>query len=154
MATIPPRDGVAFLLTQLGTHAAERFGERLSGLSLTPPDAGILRLLASAPGRSQQELAAQLVISPSRMVALIDDLEQKGLLERRRNPDDRRNYALALTAEGSGALERISRIGREHEDELCAGLSADERATLARLCRKIAERQGLSPGVHPGYRKL
>src|SRR3954454_1908240 len=89
--------GTAFLLAQVGAHAAQRFGERTLALGLTPADAGVLRLVAASPGRSQQDLAEQLGLSPSRVVALIDELEGKDLLERRRNPDDRRTYALALT---------------------------------------------------------
>ena len=73
----------AFLLAQLGAHAASRFAEKLGALELTPPDAGILRLLRVAAGLSQQELAAKLQIHPSRLVAILDNLEKRGLVERR-----------------------------------------------------------------------
>ena len=52
----------AFLLAQIGAHAASLFGERLTALELTPPDAGILRLLRIAAGISQQELSTRLQI--------------------------------------------------------------------------------------------
>src|SRR6201996_8197634 len=68
----------AFLLTQLGSHAASQFAERLASLDLTPPDAGILRLLRAAAGLSQQELAARLQIHPSRLVAILDNLGNGG----------------------------------------------------------------------------
>src|ERR1700761_8191482 len=87
----------AFLLTQLGSHAASQFAERLASLDLTPPDAGILRLLRAAAGLSQQELAARLQIHPSRLVAILDNLEKRGVVEGRANPDDRRLYSLHLT---------------------------------------------------------
>ena len=48
---------LAFLLAQVGAHAAIRFGERISRLNLTPPDAGILRMLGASGGLSQQELS-------------------------------------------------------------------------------------------------
>src|ERR1700736_6076110 len=92
------RGGVAFLLAQLGHHAAERFSERIAALELTPPHAGILRAIAAAPGRSQQALGTKLQLLPSRVVAYVDDLEDRGYVERRPNPDDRRQYALYLTA--------------------------------------------------------
>ncbi|HZF07294.1 MAG TPA: MarR family transcriptional regulator [Thermoanaerobaculia bacterium] len=149
-----PSGRAAFLLAQVGAHAAQRFGERVQALGLTPADAGVLRLVAAAPGRSQQDLAEQLGLSPSRVVALIDELEGKGLLERRRNPDDRRTYALALTAEGTDRLAQVSRLAAEHEADLCAALDDGERAILAGLLRRIAEQQGLKPGIHPGYRNL
>jgi DNA-binding MarR family transcriptional regulator len=146
--------GVAFLLAQLGAHAARRFGERIADLGLTPPDAGMLRKIAADPGISQQALAEHLGIMPSRMVALLDELESKKLLVRKRNISDRRNYALALTERGRQALAELSRIAAEHEEALCAALSEEEKLQLRDLCRRIAEQQGLKPGVHPGYRHL
>src|SRR5215472_16491241 len=92
--------GVAFLLAQLGQHAAERFGERIAALDLTPPHAGILRAIVASPGRSQQALSTELQLLPSRVVAFVDDLENRGYVERRPNPDDRRQYALYLTPAG------------------------------------------------------
>lgn len=146
--------GVAFLLAQLGAHAAMRFGERLSAIGLAPPDAGVMRAIAAGPGTTQQALARHLGVMPSRVVALIDRLEQKGLVERVGSPDDRRAYALRLTARGRQALHEIGRIAAEHARDLCAALDEKERHTLATLCARIAEQQGLTPGVHPGYRQL
>ena len=149
--TRPP---LAFLLAQVGAHAAMRFGERISGLNLTPPDAGILRMLGAGGGLSQQELSARLGIHPSRLVAILDALEERRLVERRPNPDDRRQYALHLSDKGQGMLREIGRIGREHIESLCASLTAAEREELGELLQKIATEQGLSPGVHPGYRRM
>ncbi|MGB7554078.1 MAG: MarR family transcriptional regulator [Candidatus Korobacteraceae bacterium] len=146
--------GVAFLLTQLGTHAAQRFGERIVALGLTPPDAGMLRKIASDPGISQQELADHLGIMPSRMVALVDELERKGIVKRKRSTEDRRSYALALTTDGRQVLRELSHVAADHEQALCAGLSEEEKLQLGDLLRRIAEEQGLKPGVHPGYRQL
>src|SRR6201993_510598 len=109
------RGGVAFLLAQLGHHAAERFSERIAALDLTPPHAGILRAIAAAPGGSQQALSTQLQLLPSRVVAFVDELEDRGYVERRPNPDDRRQYALYLTADGRKLMEKVSRIARQHD---------------------------------------
>lgn len=144
----------AFLLAQVGAHAAAKFGERLAALRLTPPDAGILRMLGATAGVSQQELSARLGVHPSRLVAILDELESRGLVERKSNADDRRQYALHLTDKGRETLSEVGRIGREHQDRLCASLNGDERETLAGLLRRIAEEQGLTPGVHPGYRRM
>jgi DNA-binding MarR family transcriptional regulator len=148
------RSGVAFLLAQLGAHAAGRFGERLSGLGLAPPDAGVMKKIASSPGISQQALAEHLGVMPSRMVALIDELEGKKLVDRVSSPEDRRMYALRLTARGQQVVAEIGRIALEHERDLCSALTEKERETLAALCSRIATHQGLTPGVHPGYRTL
>ena len=144
----------AFLLAQLGSHAASRFGERLATLELTPPDAGILRLLRVAAGISQQELSTKLQIHPSRLVAILDNLEKRKLVERKPNPNDRRLYSLHLTKNGGEILERIGKVAREHQDALLAALSADERERLTGLLHRIADQQGLARGVHPGYQRL
>lgn len=146
--------GPAFLLAQVGAHAASKFGERLEAVGLTPPDAGIVRLLVAAEGISQQDLSAKLGIHPSRLVAILDELESRGLLERRPNAEDRRQYALHLTAKGRETFTKIGQISHQHEDALCASLTEDEREKLAKLLQKIADQQGLTPGVHPGYRRL
>jgi DNA-binding MarR family transcriptional regulator len=149
-----PEAGAAFLLTQLGAHAAARFTERIAELDLTPPQTGLLRAVAVAPGQSQQAMARHLSTPPSRLVALVDGLDERGLIERRRNPDDRRLHALHLTAAGFDLLRRIGEVGRAHEDEMCRSLRDEERTTLRALLGRIARDHGLTPGVHPGYRHL
>jgi DNA-binding MarR family transcriptional regulator len=144
----------AFLLAQVGAYAATRFAERLGSLNLSPPDAGILRLLRDAAGISQQELSSRLRIHPSRLVAILDNLEQRKLVERKPNPQDRRLYSLHLTKDGSEILERIGKVAREHQDALLSTLSVDERGKLTELLHRIADAQGLTPGVHPGYQRL
>jgi DNA-binding MarR family transcriptional regulator len=144
----------AFLLAQIGAYAATRFGERLAALELTPPDAGILRMLRSSAGISQQELSTRLQIHPSRLVAILDNLEKQKLVERKPNPDDRRLYSLHLTKSGNEILEDIGRVAREHQDALLAALSAGEREQLTGLLHRIADQQGLTRGVHPGYQRL
>jgi DNA-binding MarR family transcriptional regulator len=144
----------AFLLAQLGAHAASQFAEKLAVLELTPADAGILRMLRAETGLSQQELAARLQIHPSRLVAILDNLEKRGFVERRANPDDRRLYSLHLTHTGGETLVKIGSVARKHQDTLLSSISWDERKTLASLLLKIADQQGLTRGVHPGYQRL
>jgi DNA-binding MarR family transcriptional regulator len=144
----------AFLLAQIGAHAASRFAERLAVLQLSPPDAGILRLLRMSAGISQQALSSRLQIHPSRLVAILDNLENRKLIERKPNPDDRRLYSLHLTKDGLEILERLGKVAREHQDALLAALDSEERGSLATLLQKVAREQGLSPGIHPGYRAL
>jgi DNA-binding MarR family transcriptional regulator len=145
---------LAFLLSQVGAHASARFAERLEPLGLKPAHAGVLRVVADADGLSQQALGEKLGLFPSRLVGVLDELEQRGLVERRDSPADRRSYALYLTRAGREILEQIGRIGYEHQDLLCAALNESERAQLAGFLRRIADEQKLVPGVHPGFRKL
>jgi len=146
--------GAAFLLAQLGAHAAYRFAERIKGLAVAPRHAGILRIIATTPASNQRALAKRLGVLPSRMVILLDELTEKGLIERRRSTKDRRHSEIVLTRRGQRMLEKLSRLAAEHEADLCAALTAKEREQLAALGRKIVHQQGLTPDVHPGYRKL
>ncbi|MHA3701427.1 MarR family winged helix-turn-helix transcriptional regulator [Jatrophihabitans sp. YIM 134969] len=147
-----PSDGVAFLLTQLGTFAAGRYAEAVARLELTPPLTGVLRLLAVRPGLSQQALAGVLGAAPSRVVAWVDDLEGRGWISRVRDPDDRRVNVLDLTAAGRAALAEVATVARAHEKAVTAPLDAAERATLTDLLRRLADHHELTAGVHPGYR--
>ena len=146
--------GIAFLLAQIGHHAAEKFAERIATIDLTPPQAGILRVIAAEPGRSQQQLSAQLGMLPSRVVAFVDELEDRGYVERRKSPEDRRRHALYLTAAGKKLMQKISELARQHERQLTAGLDDEHRAQLRTMLATIAARQGLTPHVHPGYRRI
>lgn len=157
ICAVPPEehgDGAAFLLAQIGHHAATLFAEKMRGLELTPPHAGILRAIATTPGQSQQALSAQLGLLPSRIVAFIDDLEGRGYVERRRNPDDRRLYSLYLTTAGTKLMGQIGELARDHERQLTAGLTIRQRDTLRRLLTIVAEEQNLTPHVHPGFRNI
>src|ERR671915_123121 len=83
----PPRS-VGFLISQLGFLSSKGFAEALGPLGIDPRDWALLRFVAAAEGQSQQALAERLAVPPSRMVALVDRLEQGGLIERRPDPDD------------------------------------------------------------------
>jgi DNA-binding MarR family transcriptional regulator len=141
---------LAFLLSQVGIHASRRFAERIAAVDLNPPLFRVLNLVAAAEGRSQQAIAAAIEIPPSRMVALVDELEQRGLVERRPDPEDRRVRALFLTAKGKRCLTRGRKIAADHEEELTAGMTAVDRDRLIALLQKIVDEQTLGKGVHPG----
>lgn len=153
---IPAEGGgsAAFLLAQIGAHAAAKFAERLAPLDFTPAYAGILRILGSRGPVTQQALAGILGMFPSRLVSLMDQMESRGLIERRDHPDDRRSYALHLTEKGRIALQSIGRVAREHHKALLGALSVNEQGQLAQFLQRIAHDQGLTRGVHPGYARL
>lgn len=148
------RDRASFLLAQIGSHAAAAFAERLAPLGFAPYHAGIFRMLARTPGLSQQDLAGALNMHASRLVGILDELQQKGLLERRPSESDRRLYALYLTAGGNRALEKIGAVAREHHQAMMAGLSPGQEKQLTEILETIVRNQGLRSGVHPGYRQL
>jgi DNA-binding MarR family transcriptional regulator len=140
---------VGFLLVQLGTHRHRRFAERLAPLDLHPRHFGMLSQLAVNEGQSQQALSRALGVQRSAVVALVDDLEHRGLAERRRDPVDRRAYTLYLTPQGRELLAELERVAEEDEAELLSSLDASERSQLILLLQRVAESQGLAAGVHP-----
>ncbi|SRR5581483_6540064 len=148
-----PRDrapsSLAFLLSQVGIHASRRFAERLAAIDLQPPLFRVLNVVDAAEGRSQHAIAEAIKAPPSRMVAIVDELEQRGLIERRPNPEDRRVHALHLTAKGRKLLERGREIAAAHEAELTSGMSKADRDRLVSLLQAIVE-QEIGAGVHPG----
>jgi DNA-binding MarR family transcriptional regulator len=141
-------------LAQLGARAAGLFATRLQELGLVPAHAGALRAIAANAGINQQSLASLLGLVPSRLVTLLDELEERGLVERRDQPDDRRVYAIHLTEKGRRAMADVGRVAHAHDDTICAPLSDKERELLRSLLVRIADDQGLTPGVHPGFANL
>ena len=149
-AADPPGGGVAFLLVQLGFQAGRQFGERLAPLGLEQRQAGMLTRLAASEGRSQQAIAALLGINATQMVFLVDELERLGLVERRRNPADRRSHALYLTEAGTAMLARVREVTRAHEAAITASLSVAERGQLTALLQRLVRDQGLAGHSLPG----
>src|SRR3954463_64124 len=127
-----------FLLVQLATHRHRRFAERLAPLDLHPRHFGMLSQLAVNEGQSQQALGNALGIHRSAVVALVDDLEHRGLAERRPDPADRRAYTLYLTPAGRDVLADLERVADERDVELLSALDASERSQLISLLQRVA----------------
>jgi DNA-binding MarR family transcriptional regulator len=107
---------------------------------LTGKHFGCLTVILSEGPLSQQALGQRMGVDRSTIVALVDDLEAAGFVERRRNPADRRAYALEATAAGRRWQEQAERAVEEVEDELLAPLSAAERRQLIGLLQRVLRR--------------
>jgi DNA-binding MarR family transcriptional regulator len=138
----PPPEPLAsapgFLLSWNGQRTAAKFAAVLEPLGLRPPHFGVMTLIDGHPGSTQQELVTGSLIDPSSMVAVIDELEQMGLAERRRHPEDRRKHAVYLTARGHRTLQRARGVAAKMAQELFDPLEPGELETLRRLLRKLA----------------
>ena len=141
---------LGFLLSQVGIHAARQFAERIAEVDLHPALFRVLNLVDAAEGRSQQAIGEAVEVPPSRMVALVDELEQRGLVERRPHPTDRRVRALYLTSKGRKTLARGREIAKAHEEVLTRGMAAADRKRLIQLLQKIVDEQTIGRGIHPG----
>jgi DNA-binding MarR family transcriptional regulator len=134
----PLASAVGFLLSWAGRRTAHHFAVALEPFGLRPPLFGVMTLVEVNPGLTQQELVGKSLIDASSMVAVMDELEERGLAERRANPSDRRKHAIHLTQKGKRTLERARGAAAEMIDDDLARLDADERETLRLLLRKLA----------------
>ena len=155
-AAMPEHGGFALLLVQLGMEAARQFAEQLAPLGVEPRHAGVLLRLAANEGKAQQVIGELIGLNPTQMVFLVDELESRGFVERRRNPSDRRSYALYLTPSGRDMLSKVFEAGRVHQARFGASLSASEQEQLTELLRRIARDQRITgesmPGIPPRRR--
>lgn len=143
---------VGFLLSKLGFLTASRFAAVLEPLGINPGHFGLLRIIEASGPDSQQALGDALGIPPSRMVALVDDLEERGLVERRRSREDRRVNLLHLTARGTTVLDRAAEAGEAWQEELLVNLSTGEREQLLDMLQRVAAAHDLPIGVHPALK--
>lgn len=120
-------------------------------LDLDPREVVVLRMVAAEPGRSQASLGPALRVRASHLVAVIDRLQERRLLERRANTKDRRANALHLTRRGHAMLAKVMTVSVRHEVELTGTLTAAERTHLEDLLARIARGLGLAEGSHPGF---
>ncbi|MGH8990325.1 MAG: MarR family winged helix-turn-helix transcriptional regulator [Acidimicrobiia bacterium] len=109
---------------------------------LRPPSFAVLSLIGRLQPVSQKQISDHLSADPSDLVATFDALERAGFISRDRDPDDRRRYSLALTAEGEARLERFREISEEIADVVFAPLDAGERDTLLRLVERVVDHHG------------
>jgi DNA-binding MarR family transcriptional regulator len=139
-----------FLLSQLGHHTATRCAQLLAPMGLQPAHFGILNHLVQAEGITQQQLADTLKLHRNVMVGLIDDLEDRRLVERHRHPRDRRAHQIRLTERARSILAEANQTIDGLEDEIFAPFTDSERADLIGLLHRAVAHANLSAGIHPG----
>jgi DNA-binding MarR family transcriptional regulator len=139
------------LLSQLGGYTSRAWVGRLAKLGLDAREVMLFRHVALAEGRTQRSVASAIGLPASRIVAVVDRLEERGWIERRATPGDRRARALHVTPKGRAMVATILQLSAEHETALTRGLSAAEEQALVQLLQRLADSHGLIEGVHPGF---
>jgi len=119
------------MLMRLATAIKKRSTEELMGLKLR--QLMLLSYLNSGAPALQQQLCEALWLDANNCVLLLNELEDLGYVQRRRDPVDRRRHVVELTEAGRTALERAEAAQESLGDELFAALSEEERATLRSL---------------------
>jgi DNA-binding MarR family transcriptional regulator len=130
-----PESGLMLLIPRLTKQILRRSSPELLGMDLRLLLA--LSYLAERDGAPQQELDDVLCIDARNVVVLLNELEDRGHIIRRRDPADRRRHRVYLTSSGRQALKRAVHAQQDVEEELLQTLSADERAILSRLTARV-----------------
>jgi DNA-binding MarR family transcriptional regulator len=141
--TMLPEELVAsatFLLKRLGYAAKERTMEEYEPTGLHPYHYAILIVLGEGSRETQGSIADALGYDRGQLVGLLDELEERGLVERRRDPNDRRRHLVRITPNGKRMLGRLRALARRIEDEFLGPLSDEERANLHALLLRLAEK--------------
>jgi DNA-binding MarR family transcriptional regulator len=133
----PLVDRTGFLLARAHFSSRDRADELLRPYGIAVRHFGLMSLLAEHGPSSQQALARRLSVSPAMITQIVDDVETRGLVERRPNPGDRRSYLVTLTPAGKRTLTAGRRVAKTVADELVAKLGEDGDRELRELLRKL-----------------
>jgi len=137
----PPKEllsSTTFLLKRLGFSAKDHSHGAFEGTGLSPFHYAVLALLEEDPRETQAAIADALGYDRSHVVRLLDELEERDLVARKRDPEDRRRHVVKMTPEGRKMLAKLRAIVARLEDHFLAPLDRDERAALHALLVRLA----------------
>ncbi|TKG62568.1 MarR family winged helix-turn-helix transcriptional regulator [Prauserella endophytica] len=132
-----PSGRIGYLLARAGGRAIRNLNRALEPYGLRSRHYTVLSASAEHGGLSQRELGLVLGADPSAVVALVDDLQRKGLVRRDPHPEDRRTRLVVVTEEGARTLAETRKLARGVDDELLADLGPAERRTLEELLLRL-----------------
>jgi DNA-binding MarR family transcriptional regulator len=137
-----------FVMVRLALEFKAHALEALEEFGFSQYHYSVLAMLREQPRKAQSMIAEALRVDPSQLVGVLDALEDKGLIVRQRDPDDRRRHVVSLTAEGGKKLTRLRTTIDRLEDEFLAPLDAASRSTFHDLLLRLAAHH--DPGCYPG----
>ena len=127
-----------FLLARLGFGFKARALARLEQEGFDAYHYSVLAILDEGARETQATIADALAVDPSRLVSLLDSLEERELIVRQRDPHDRRRHAVSITGAGKRQLARLRAIAKELDDEFLAPLDEESREAFHDLLVKLA----------------
>ena len=130
------------LMIKLGRITMHRFTEALEPFGIRPRHVAALIELRDRGELTQQSLCGQLHLDPTNLVAILNELEQRGYATRRRDPEDRRRHLVEVSKKGIAVIEKVSEVMDGVEADLLDGLQPAEREQLEGLLTSIWERSG------------
>jgi DNA-binding MarR family transcriptional regulator len=129
-----------FLLKRLGFTAKEQAMDAFGRSGLTPYHHAVLAVLDEGARETQNAIADALGYDRGQLVGFLDELEERGLVERRRDPADRRRHTVSLTPDGRRTLRKLRTIAGTLEHDFLAPLDPDQQQQLHALLRQLAEK--------------
>jgi DNA-binding MarR family transcriptional regulator len=145
---IPPQSGPCLplelssspiiVMGRLGFEIKRHAIEQLEAAGSSLYDYSVLALLAEGASETQASIADTLKLDRSQLVGLLDHLEEGSLIERRRDPNDRRRHTVSLTPAGKAQLGRLRAVVKQVEDHFLAPLDAESRQVLYQLLFRVA----------------
>src|SRR3954454_6030361 len=130
------------LMIKLGRITTHRFTEALEPFGVRPRHVAALIELRDHGELSQQSLCGRLHVDPTNLVAILNELEQRGFATRRRDPQDRRRHIVEVSKKGLAVIDKVSKVMDGVEDELLQGFEPAEREQLEGLLTSVWERAG------------
>src|SRR5947207_4302170 len=130
------------LLIKLGRITMHRFTEALGPFGIRPRHVAALIELRDSGELSQQSLCGQLHLDPTNLVAILNELEQRGFATRRRDPEDRRRHLVEVSKKGIAVVEKVSEVMDGVEADLLDGLEPAAREEQDGLLTSVWERSG------------
>src|SRR4051794_6982559 len=130
------------LMIKLGRITMHRFTEALEPFGIRPRHVAALIELRDRGEVTQQSLCSQLHLDPTNLVAILNELEDRGYATRRRDPEDRRRHLVEVSKKGIAVVEKVAEVMDGVEDELLSGFEPAEREQLQGLLTSIWERSG------------
>ena len=135
----PLPDLIGYVLRRAQLVVFQDFFAAFAPFDIRPAQFSVLTVIERNPGLTQSQVAEALGIKRTNFVGMLDELEKRGLAERRQTARDKRSYALYLTAEGTALTRKLKPVIRAHESRMVGWVSEEGRAALIALLHEIAD---------------
>lgn len=128
---------IGYLLADNSRLSRWAFDQRVREIGVTGPQARLLLILSRRPGENQGFYAEQLEVEPITLCRMVDRLEESGMVERRRDPRDRRAWQLHLTPKSEKIVAKLQLSVDSLVDDMLSGLTLQEREDFARMLKAV-----------------